>query len=73
MAPTQDGSHLHREAPLRRAGPPTDDRPVGLVPSWAKDIKIGSKLINARSEKILEEPPFRKAAAARRALIPAKG
>ncbi|MGO4188555.1 SOS response-associated peptidase [Pseudarthrobacter sp. TAF60_1] len=45
----------------------------GLVPSWAKDIKIGSKLINARSETILDKPSFRKAALKRRALIPAEG
>lgn len=45
----------------------------GLVPSWAKDLKIGSKLINARSESILEKPAFRKAAVKRRALIPAEG
>ena len=45
----------------------------GLVPSWAKDIKIGSKLINARSETILDEPSFRKAALKRRAIIPAEG
>jgi putative SOS response-associated peptidase YedK len=43
----------------------------GLVPSWAKDIKIGSKLINTRSESILDKPSFRKAAIKRRALIPA--
>jgi putative SOS response-associated peptidase YedK len=45
----------------------------GLVPSWAKDIKIGSMLINARSETILDKPSFRKAALKRRALIPAEG
>jgi putative SOS response-associated peptidase YedK len=45
----------------------------GLVPSWAKDLKIGSKLINARSESILDKPAFRKAAIKRRALIPADG
>ena len=28
----------------------------GLVPSWAKDVKIGSRLINARSESILDKP-----------------
>ncbi len=28
----------------------------GLVPSWAKDIKIGSRLINARSDSILDKP-----------------
>jgi putative SOS response-associated peptidase YedK len=45
----------------------------GLVPSWAKDVKIGSKLINARSETILDKPAFRKAAVKRRALVPAEG
>lgn len=45
----------------------------GLVPSWAKDIKIGSKLINARSETILEKPSFRNAAVKRRAILPAEG
>jgi putative SOS response-associated peptidase YedK len=45
----------------------------GLVPSWAKDVKIGSKLINARSETILDKPSFRKAAIKRRALVPADG
>ena len=45
----------------------------GLVPSWAKDIKIGSKMINARSETILEKPSFRKAALKRRGILPADG
>jgi putative SOS response-associated peptidase YedK len=39
----------------------------GLVPSWAKDIKIGARLINARSESILDKPSFRSAAVRRRA------
>ncbi len=43
----------------------------GLVPSWAKGLKIGSKLINARSETILDKPSFRNAAVKRRALVPA--
>jgi putative SOS response-associated peptidase YedK len=43
----------------------------GLVPSWVKAIKIGTKLINARSETILEKPSFRKAAVKRRAIVPA--
>jgi len=45
----------------------------GLVPSWAKDIKIGNKLINARSESILDKPSFRKAAVKRRCVVPAEG
>lgn len=55
-----------------------DDRQLrtvrwGLVPSWAKDKKIASRLINARSETVTEKPAFRKAAATRRCLIPADG
>lgn len=45
----------------------------GLVPSWAKDISIGQKMINARSETITEKPSFRTAFARRRCLIPADG
>ena len=45
----------------------------GLVPSWAKDAKGGARLINARSETLLEKPSFRKAAAARRCAVPADG
>ena len=35
----------------------------GLVPFWAKDLKIGSRMINARAETVAEKPAFRKAAA----------
>jgi putative SOS response-associated peptidase YedK len=45
----------------------------GLVPSWAKDTSIGARMINARSETVLEKPAFRKAAARRRALVPMDG
>jgi putative SOS response-associated peptidase YedK len=45
----------------------------GLVPSWAKDIKVGAKMVNARSETILEKPSFRSAAVKRRGLVPAEG
>lgn len=31
----------------------------GLIPSWSKEISIGSRLINARAETILEKPSFR--------------
>ena len=33
----------------------------GLVPSWAPDLKIGSRLINARAETVHEKPAFRAA------------
>jgi putative SOS response-associated peptidase YedK len=45
----------------------------GLVPPWAKDLKIASKLINARSETITEKPAFKKAAGRRRCIVPADG
>jgi putative SOS response-associated peptidase YedK len=45
----------------------------GLVPSWAKDLSIGAKLINARAEGLAERPAFRAALAARRCLVPADG
>jgi putative SOS response-associated peptidase YedK len=45
----------------------------GLVPSWAKDLKIGAKFINARSETITEKSAFKIAAAKRRCLVPADG
>jgi putative SOS response-associated peptidase YedK len=50
-------------------------RPVrwGLVPSWAKDRSIGSRLINARMETVAEKPAFRRAFAKRRCLLPADG
>lgn len=43
----------------------------GLIPSWAKDVTIGRKTFNARSETILERPAFRNSFKRRRALIPA--
>jgi putative SOS response-associated peptidase YedK len=45
----------------------------GLIPSWAKDPKIGSRMINARSETVAEKPSFRAAFKRRRCLIPASG
>lgn len=45
----------------------------GLIPSWSKDPKIGSRLINARSETVAEKPFFRSAFKRRRCLIPATG
>jgi putative SOS response-associated peptidase YedK len=45
----------------------------GLVPFWAKDVKIGSRMINARAETLAEKPAFRRAFAKRRCLLPADG
>ena len=45
----------------------------GLIPSWAKDIRMGSRMINARSETVAEKPSYRAAFKRRRCLIPAEG
>lgn len=75
VAPT-DGVYAVLERPEK------EDRPQqrqlralrwGLVPSWAKDASIGSRLINARLETAAEKPSFRRAFERRRAIIPADG
>lgn len=45
----------------------------GLIPKWAKDESIGSKLINARAETVHEKPSFQDAFRSRRCIIPASG
>ncbi|MCG8416964.1 MAG: SOS response-associated peptidase [Proteobacteria bacterium] len=45
----------------------------GLVPSWAKDLSIGNRLINARCETVAEKPAFREALLRRRCLVAANG
>ncbi|NYV77574.1 SOS response-associated peptidase [Streptomyces sp. UH6] len=70
-------------AVLERAGRgAAEDAPVrrelrtprwGLVPSWAKDPKIGSRMINARVETVHEKSAYRRAFARRRCLLPADG
>jgi putative SOS response-associated peptidase YedK len=45
----------------------------GLVPHWAKDLSIGSRMINARCETVHEKPAFRQAIRCRRCILPASG
>jgi putative SOS response-associated peptidase YedK len=45
----------------------------GLIPFWAKDPKIGYRLINARSDTIFEKPVWRSVILKKRCLIPASG
>jgi putative SOS response-associated peptidase YedK len=57
-------------------GPPTRELLTakwGLVPSWAKDPKIGNRMINARSETVADKPAFKRAFGKRRAIVPADG
>lgn len=88
QAPEQELPADYNVAPTKQVyivaqRPPDDARPEprrtlaiarwGLVPSWAKDPAIGSKLINARRETAAEKPAFRRAFAKRRCLVPADG
>jgi putative SOS response-associated peptidase YedK len=45
----------------------------GLVPSWAKDLSIGDRLINARAETVATSNAYKRAFARRRCIIPADG
>jgi putative SOS response-associated peptidase YedK len=45
----------------------------GLVPRWAKDPKIGSKMINARAETVAEKNAYKAAMKRRRCIVPADG
>jgi putative SOS response-associated peptidase YedK len=77
LAPT-DSAAVVLQRPRRedRDGPAVRQLRVltwGLVPSWAKDPSIGNRMINARSETLLDAGAYRKAAAARRCLVPADG
>jgi putative SOS response-associated peptidase YedK len=71
VAPTQTVAIVvpGTDSPDRRLEPAT----WGLVPSWAKDPAIGSRMINARSEAIADKPSFRTAFAKRRCVVPASG
>jgi putative SOS response-associated peptidase YedK len=70
IAPTQ-------EAPVVRVGR-EGGREVamlrwGLVPYWAGDLKVGTRMINARSEGVAGKPAFRAAVQKRRCIVPATG
>ncbi len=68
IAPTQPIAVISNDAPQEL----THYR-WGLIPSWAKDPAIGSKMINARSETLDVKPSFKTAFKRRRCLIPATG
>ena len=45
----------------------------GLVPSWAKDVGVGNRMINIRAETVKDKPSFRKTLGKRRCIVPADG
>jgi putative SOS response-associated peptidase YedK len=81
VAPTKPVLSVVTRHPRDRQGIPDTGRTVrsirvmrwGLVPHWAKDPAVGSRLINARAESAASKPAFRDAVARRRCLLPADG
>ena len=69
VAPTQGVAAVLEEAGQRRL----EVLRWGLIPPWADDPGIGSRMINARSETAPGKPSFRRAFRERRCLIPADG
>lgn len=73
VAPTAQAAivldSVKEELPVRRL----ESARWGLVPGWAKDVKIGARAFNARSEELEDKPMFRSALEKRRAVVPASG
>ena len=78
VAPTNDVWAVLERAPRGdedTAAVRRELRPLrwGLVPSWAKDVKIGARMINARVETVARSRAFAPSFARRRCLVPADG
>jgi putative SOS response-associated peptidase YedK len=69
VAPTKDVYAVLADGGVRHV----DAFHWGLIPLWAKDAKIGSKMINARADTLAEKNAFKSAFRKRRCLIPADG
>ena len=67
------GDHVVAVTTDREGRPRGDTLRWGLVPHWADDPKIGSRMINARADGVAERPAFRDALKTRRCLIVADG
>lgn len=78
VAPTDDVYAVLERTPREGGAGPAPRRQLrplrwGLVPSWAKDPKIGSRMINARVETVHDKPAYRRAFFRHRCLLPADG
>lgn len=68
LAPSQNASVI-----VNLDGLKVIEMRFGLVPSWADDLKIGNRMINARAETIFQKVSFRKLILTQRCLIPCNG
>ncbi len=76
IAPTQEVACVRRRVSPEEQGAATRELVEmrwGLIPSWAKEKKIGARTINARSETAADKPMFRSSFTKRRCLIPIDG
>ena len=81
LPPPQNRKPRYNAAPGQRVAvvrPEGDGRRLallrwGLVPSWAPDVRMSYRLINARAESVRTKPAFRSAYKTRRCLVPADG
>ncbi len=71
IAPTQSIAVIRKLS--GDAGHQLDNLCWGLIPRWSKDVKIGARMINARSETLSEKSSFKGAFKKRRCIIPASG
>lgn len=73
VAPRRDVLTVRQQDPARGGERVLSRLRWGLVPSWAKEAKIGDRMVNARAETVATKPAYRRAFAGKRCLIPADG
>ncbi|HEY0637125.1 MAG TPA: SOS response-associated peptidase [Pseudonocardiaceae bacterium] len=81
VAPTRTVLTVVQRHPRDEQGVPDPERTErsiramkwGLVPNWAKDPSVGSRMINTRAESAAEKPAFRSSLKRKRCLMPAEG
>jgi putative SOS response-associated peptidase YedK len=76
IAPEQTDSGSEQKVPvIVRRDNRNECRPMhwGLIPNWAKDPTVGTRMINARAETLTEKPAFKDIVGIRRCIIPADG
>lgn len=69
VAPTQDVYAVLEDGGVRRV----EALHWGLIPFWAKEAKVGNRMINARSDKVATSGAYKHAFKKRRCIIPADG